>query len=237
MGPLIKINDFIGKGLRKRVERYRVDAEYRARCDALVELDDSARRAEDRCRISTSALKMAGVPKIHAELVMSPRWYPGRDQRAFGQAWKAGATIMVAEGRTDSGKSAVATRAIYRAHCEGKRILWVHAIGLARKAPWDELEAERAADVLVIDDVGQEDARKDMRLTHVETLICAFYDGQGEQRLLLTTNLPADVFSERYGGRRTIRRIRERGGPAQGWVTLSEDVTPLREQYQRGEIE
>lgn len=128
------------------------------------------------------------------------------------RAWVATDGICVLAGPTGVGKTVGATWwAMRQQHSKGSYIaapLFVTADAFFRAARWSEdRERWRSAPTLIVDDLGLE-PQSDAVTADFDVLVDRFYAERG--RLVLTTNLTAAQFRERYGAR-AHDRLREAG--------------------------
>ncbi len=127
--------------------------------------------------------------------------------RRFMAGDPKGETTLVLGGPQGTGKTVAAVWAL--GEIAGGR--FIKAVDLARVDAYnrEENEALMMPPLLVIDDLGTEYAdRKGFLLSLIDALI----DGRhaNYRRTIMTTNMPASVFKERYG-ERIADRIRESG--------------------------
>jgi hypothetical protein len=202
------------------------DPELRARLDAMAAEAVAAERA-DRRRATARGWAERGVPErlfpmLHAsasandvtpeELALAPEPWPSLE--AVGRFLQPSEpkTILVLAGVGHAGKTVAAS---WGCAFHGGRL--VKAVDLIRAGMfpsdqdfWPRLERVR---LLAIDDLGLEplDAR-DYALACVVDLIDRRYDGA--RKTIITTNLAAEEFRQRYctgPGVRMLRRVREVG--------------------------
>ena len=148
------------------------------------------------------------------------------------QEWRrCAAPLLVLSGPVGTGKSLAAAWALWdwwvasaRRNPWGKLVYhegrcWIAAPHLARLQAWSEdVQAIEAAPILVLDDLGEEEATPRI-LSLISGVITTRF---AEQRpSIITTNLDGKTFRDRYG-ERLIDRLRESGlrqdGKARWWI-------------------
>ena len=195
------------EGIRmcERVHRYmQCDRAKDADCPRVVMQVDAKREAKRAAEtrqghldsgLPLRCLKLieAGLRDTTARAAVSA-W--DRDQRCF----------LVLAGAKGSGKTVAACEAIYAAYGRFAPVADLVRAGQYNTEALDELAS---AGLLVLDDLGTEyvDA-KGFFLASLDWLVNARYSN--EKATIITTNLPAKAFAERYG-ERVADRLREAG--------------------------
>lgn len=149
----------------------------------------------------------------HGELVLSPDFDTTAPVIAALENWaKDTRTMAVLSGPTGTGKTTAAAYAsLHLADGEpGQMPRWITASTFARSSRYDD-DRDKVLDAraLVLDDLGSEfnDSKGSFR-TDLDELIDRFYARKA--RLIITTNLDAKTFEERYGAR-VVDRLAEAG--------------------------
>lgn len=168
-------------------------------------------REQQRCRSALEAL----CPR-HAPVILNN----GIETTPAIAAMRAWATdrsrcILVASGPPGTGKTTIAALWCWermQQNGDNSRALphWFTAAEFARSSRYDKERGELiGVPALVLDDLGVEyaDAKGSLR-TDIDELVDSFYSST--RRLLVTTNLDAKGFEERYGAR-VMDRIAEAG--------------------------
>lgn len=180
-----------------------------------------------------------GVPPLLARPVAERMIFRRTRALTAARAWihDGQATILVLAGSVGTGKSQAAAWAL-DAHWQitaaappgsplrrrGARgvnglPLWLSASALNAVAPWDEAVARwKGAEILVIDDLGTEEATPKALSLVDSTIVHRCAEGL---HTVITTNLAQSAFAKRYGERFTDR-VRQSGldddGRARWWV-------------------
>jgi DNA replication protein DnaC len=178
------------------------DARAAAARQADLEREEQKRRKEHAAACAASgfpdrALAAAAAADLEAPAMARIRGWDPRE-----------ASVLVLSGPPGCGKTVAATWwALQRSWAP----TFVRATSFAASSRYDRDTRERwlGANALVLDDLGTEYAdAKGSFLTDLDELIDTFY---GDRRpLVITTNLKAEDFRDRYGAR-IVDRIRESG--------------------------
>ena len=176
------------------------------------------------------------VPTIHAQPIVDNLQLRETMAMAGARRWRAaGAYMLVLSGKVGTGKSLAAAwaaadylRATATENPWGRLVyfsgrLWVSSPHLSRFAPWsEELVELEAADFLVIDDLGEEEATP-RTLATISSLLTT--RDSNARPTIITTNLDGATFKSRYG-ERIIDRLRQSGtsdGKADWWIRCTEE--------------
>lgn len=184
------------------------DAEVRAQLEAEQRAHEETNR-----RVRVERMCAYGVPRRVAELVVSPDFDRDaipvravRDRRSDG--------VVVLSGGVGIGKTAAAVW--WQLHHGGTRPAFVRASEVEAAGRYDRTLRARwtEASSLVLDDLGMEYSDAPGNLAAVLDELVDLYHAD-RRTLVVTTNLLADDFRERYGARVTSRIRGDRG-----WVRL-----------------
>lgn len=156
---------------------------------------------------------LAGVPRHHVDAVIDGAFDANKRAMLAVREFLAGEhRLLVLAGGVGTGKTmASAWLAAKIAEVRGRKVEMITAPGLARVSVYkeDEVGPLERCDLLIVDDVGTEFLdTKGMFLTQFDSLMNERY--ANDRRTVITTNLTAKAFSERYG-ERLIDRVRESG--------------------------
>jgi DNA replication protein DnaC len=165
--------------------------------------DEAAREVERRSKRATRLMDM-GMPRRVLELGALDRT-EAVIQLAHALAISGGA-IVVLSGSVGCGKTVAAGHWLY--HARGGPYFST-AAALCRANRYEKVPAWSEASAAVIDDLGAEYADTKGAFQADLDEIIAHYHGQ-KKRLVITTNLRAKEFKQRYG-ERIASRIRECG--------------------------
>lgn len=183
-----------------------------------AESHQGAQEARGRVWISKATrMSSAGVPRRCVTLVASGAILERTVWTEAVQSARDLATQVVLSGRPGSGKSIAAAVGLLREAGrwdQAKRrmpaVRWVTPQEMIRLGVYDDAMTDiLKADAIVLDDIGQEYGDKGgFSAAVLGCLLSAAYDN--ESVVLMTTNLSAQDFSRRYGGR-IADRLREVG--------------------------
>lgn len=185
------------------------------------------------------------TPRRHADPVQYGHHMQPTTPLAAVREWVGtDAGLLVLSGHVGTGKTLAAAWGLYEwwttsapRNPWGNRVLadgrhWVAAQHLARMAAWSqELSELEQRGMLVVDDIGEEDATPKALAIVSGLLTARISEGL---RTIITTNLDGATFRARYG-ERLIDRLRECGlddnGKARWWIkctgeSLRGRVTP-----------
>lgn len=180
----------------------------RARAEAHAERE----RTSDRARLLARPRPGAGFPTRALEVAMAPELTSAPVDAL--RAYSGDRTILVLSGPVSCGKTVAACW--WTLHRSQRSAQFVRASAFAASSRYDRAARDelQAAGVLVLDDLGAEYAdSKGNLLADLEELVDVFYASR--RHLIITTNVPAADFPQRYGDR-IASRLREAGR----WIEL-----------------
>lgn len=172
---------------------------------------DATREEAERQAANRRAMADMGAPRRLLEMV--PRRTPAVDD-LHAALTRHPDGVLVLCGGVGVGKSSAALLWLQK---QLGPLWWSSAADLARASRYDKAPAWRDARAGVLDDLGTEYLdRHGAYLSDLDAIVNHYH---GQMRpLVITTNLPAAAFKERYG-ERIASRLRECGE----WVTVAGD--------------
>lgn len=188
-------------------------ATYQADLDALVAEEErkaAEREAANKAKQQEETgrrLLERGIPRKDIELIASGALWPTNALKAAQDWFQSKKSILVLSGPGGCGKTSAASWLA----AEAVAALFIDVTRLARLSRYksSDMEPLERAWLLVIDDLGVEFCdTKGSFLATLDGLINCRYANQ--DRTVITTNLPATAFKQRYG-ERVVDRIREVG--------------------------